>query len=120
MLQGITALEPVSCRWPMQEASVRVNLDSVTLKNEIQGEDMGVHKRGREMDDLKEHYIKKSSCILFVLMALLVGAFIGNTATMLYLGQQGQGPSRSVASSGPAVDAPHTADPAAQIGRAHV
>ena len=74
---------------------------------------MGVHKRGREMDDLKEHYIKKSSCILFVLMALLVGAFIGNTATMLYLGQQGQSSSRSVASSGPAVDAPHTADPAA-------
>ena len=72
---------------------------------------MGVHKKDREMDDLKEHYIKKSSCILFVVMALLVGSFIGNTVTMLYLGQQGV--SRPVASSGPVEAAPHTADPVA-------
>jgi len=47
---------------------------------------MGVHKRQREIEDLKEHYIKKSSCYLLVFMALLVGAFIGNTITMLYVG----------------------------------
>lgn len=47
---------------------------------------MGIHKKQREMDEIKEHYIKKSSCILLVIMALLVGSFIGNTITMLYLG----------------------------------
>lgn len=49
---------------------------------------MGVHKRERELEELKEHYIKKSSAILLVLLALVVGAFIGNTVTMLYIGQQ--------------------------------
>lgn len=51
---------------------------------------MGVHKRDREMAELKEHYIKKSSCIMFVLLAFLVGAFLGNAITMMYIGQQQQ------------------------------
>jgi len=73
---------------------------------------MGVHKREREMEELKGDYIKKSSCIMFVVMALLLGSFIGNTITMLYVGQQGQrGPVASAPSQGEA--APHTADPAA-------
>ncbi|QGY41224.1 tetratricopeptide repeat protein [Pseudodesulfovibrio cashew] len=46
---------------------------------------MGVHKREREMEDLKENYIKKSSCYLLVVLALLAGCFIGNTITMLYM-----------------------------------
>lgn len=50
---------------------------------------MGIHKRQREADEVKEHYVKKSSCILFVVMALLVGAFVGNTITMLYVGNKG-------------------------------
>ncbi len=50
---------------------------------------MGVHKKQREADEVKEHYVKKSSCILFVVMALLVGAFVGNTITMLYVGNKG-------------------------------
>lgn len=49
---------------------------------------MGVHQRQRELDELKDHYIKKSSCILFVVAALLVGAFLGNAVTMMYVGQR--------------------------------
>lgn len=72
---------------------------------------MGVHKRQREIEELKEHYIKKTSCIMLVVLALLVGSFIGNTITMLYLGQQ-QAP---VASTGvaPAQPEQHTANPVA-------
>ena len=51
---------------------------------------MGVHKKEREIEEIKEHYIKKSSAILLVFLALAVGAFIGNTITMLYVGQQQQ------------------------------
>lgn len=78
---------------------------------------MGVHKRQREMDEIKEHYIKKSSCILLVLMALLVGAFIGNTITMLYLGNQGSRDRSVQTASAPAPQSqqgqPHMADPVA-------
>lgn len=49
---------------------------------------MGVHQRQRELDELKEHYIKKSSCIFIALGALLVGAFLGNAITMMYVGQR--------------------------------
>lgn len=74
---------------------------------------MGVHSRQREIDELKEHYIKKSSCILFVLMALLVGAFIGNTVTMLYVGQQSQQVSSSASSPASGGVEPHEANPEA-------
>jgi len=50
---------------------------------------MGVHSRQREIEDIKEHYIKKTSCIMFVIAALLIGAFVGNTITMLYMGNRG-------------------------------
>lgn len=49
---------------------------------------MGVHKKQREMEEVKEQYVKKTSCYLLVVMALFVGAFIGNTITMLYMGNQ--------------------------------
>jgi cytochrome c-type biogenesis protein CcmH/NrfG len=74
---------------------------------------MGVHKRERIVDELKDHYVKKSSCILFVLMALFGGAFIGNTITMIYIGQQQQRESVSSSTTGPEEVAPHTANPAA-------
>jgi len=51
---------------------------------------MGVHKRERELTELKEHYIKKSSAVLLVVVAVLVGAFLGNAITMVYLGKQQQ------------------------------
>lgn len=71
---------------------------------------MGVHKRQRDLDEIKEHYIKKSSCYLLVFMALLAGAFIGNTITMLYMGQR-TAPVQQV-STAPAASQPepHTAD----------
>ncbi len=49
---------------------------------------MGIHKREREIEELKEHYVKKTSCMMMVFGALLVGAFIGNAITMVYVGQQ--------------------------------
>lgn len=49
---------------------------------------MGVHQRARHEEELKEHYIKKTSCIMLVLGALLVGVFIGNAITMVYVGRQ--------------------------------
>lgn len=52
---------------------------------------MGVHKRQREQEELKEHYIKKSSCYLLVFVALLGGAFMGNAITMIYMGNNPQG-----------------------------
>lgn len=52
---------------------------------------MGVHQRNREEEELKEHYVKKTTCYLLVFMALLVGAFIGNTITMLFTSQKPSG-----------------------------
>ena len=49
---------------------------------------MGVHAKEREFKEIKEQYIKKSSAIMLVLMALAVGAFAGNAVTMVYVGQQ--------------------------------
>jgi len=71
---------------------------------------MGVHQRQREADEIKEHYIKKSSCILFVVMALLVGAFIGNTITMLYVGNKGNVQTASMQQQAAPQQADHTAD----------
>lgn len=67
------------------------------------------------MDEIKQHYIKKSSCILLVIMALLVGSFIGNTITMLYLGNSG-GSSQQTSAPAPqqqAAPEQHMADPVA-------
>lgn len=74
---------------------------------------MGVHKRQREAEEIKEHYIKKSSCILLVVIALLVGAFVGNTITMLYMGRQGVQQVASTSASQPQQVAPHEANPEA-------
>lgn len=56
---------------------------------------MGVNQRNREMEELKEHYVKKTTCYLLVFMALLVGAFIGNTITMLFTAQKPVGVQQS-------------------------
>ncbi|WP_419787845.1 tetratricopeptide repeat protein [Pseudodesulfovibrio sp.] len=46
--------------------------------------------------------VKKSTCIILVVMALLVGAFIGNTVTMLYIGQrEDEQPIPAVSSAAP-------------------
>ena len=52
---------------------------------------MGIHKRQREAEEATRGYIKKSSCIFLVLAALCVGIFVGNTFTMLFMGQRGGG-----------------------------
>jgi len=74
---------------------------------------MGVHKREREQAEMKEQYMKKSSAYFLVVIALLAGAFIGNTITMLYVGQQQQ--RASVSQPAPQQSAPvnHEADPVA-------
>lgn len=72
---------------------------------------MGVHKRQREMENMQDNYIKKSSCYLFVVMALLAGLFIGNTITMLYLGQQRSIPQNISAPVTQQQDDTHVADP---------
>jgi len=44
--------------------------------------------------------VKRSTCIILVVMALLVGAFVGNTVTMLYMGQrQGGAPAQASATA---------------------
>lgn len=73
---------------------------------------MGIHSREREVEELKENYIKKSSCILLVVMALLVGSFIGNTVTMLYLAQQNVPTGQNVAAPSQQPET-HVADPKA-------
>jgi len=77
---------------------------------------MGIHTRQREIEEIKDNYIKKSSCIILVLMALLVGAFIGNTVTMLYVGQKQQ--TNAVANVNPpsGQSVPHEANPEALAG----
>lgn len=49
---------------------------------------MGVHTKKREMETLKTQYMKKSSAIFLAAVTLLIGVFIGNTITSLYMGQQ--------------------------------
>jgi len=75
---------------------------------------MGKHKREREAEEARQQYVKKSTCILLVVAALLVGAFLGNALTMIHVEQRG---GRQAAVSGtpgqPAPQAaPHAADPA--------
>lgn len=71
---------------------------------------MGVHAKQRELEEIKEHYMKKTSCILLVVVALLVGAFIGNAITMVYMGRQNVQPVASAPASKPV---PASYDPAA-------
>nr|WP_287410242.1 tetratricopeptide repeat protein [Pseudodesulfovibrio sp.] len=73
---------------------------------------MGVHKKNREMEDLKANYMKKSSAIFLAVVALLVGAFIGNTVTSLYMGQQ-QARSGGTVPQQQNSDEPHQANPVA-------
>jgi len=74
---------------------------------------MGVHKKQRKMEEVKKSYIKRSSCSLFVVLALFAGIFIGNTATMLYLGQGKALPSTGAPVASTQQAKPHTADPQA-------
>lgn len=82
---------------------------------------MGIHKREREAEEKQQQYVRKSSCVLLVAVALLVGAFLGNALTMLYVEQRGGrqaamgAPAQSAPAgqSGAGQSAPHAADPAA-------
>ena len=75
---------------------------------------MGIHSKEREMKELQEHYIKKSSAIMLILLALAVGAFVGNAVTMLYVGQQRQQVgAASQPTQGQAGVEPHVANPVA-------
>lgn len=71
---------------------------------------MGLHKRQRELNELKGLHIKKSSCIMLVVLAFAVGIFLGNTVTVLYMAQQ---QARESVSGSPGGVAPHVANPAA-------
>lgn len=72
---------------------------------------MGVHKREREAEEARQQYVRKSSCVLLVVVALLAGAFLGNALTMIYVEQRG---GRQAATSGaPAQSAPQAASQAA-------
>nr|WP_321257181.1 tetratricopeptide repeat protein [uncultured Pseudodesulfovibrio sp.] len=73
---------------------------------------MGVHKKNRELEELKAHYMKKSSAIFLAIVALLVGAFIGNTVTSLYMGQQ-QARTGGAVPQQQQSDEPHQANPVA-------
>jgi len=66
---------------------------------------MGVYKRQREQEEAGAGMIKKSSCVVLVVMALLVGAFIGNAVTMLYVGQR-QAPTSGASAPGSATPVP--------------
>jgi len=76
------------------------------------GEYMGVHQRERELTEMKNKYVKKSSAFMLAGVALLVGLFVGNAITMLYVGQNQQ---RASVEPRPTQNenVTHTADPAA-------
>ncbi|WP_243546423.1 tetratricopeptide repeat protein [Pseudodesulfovibrio tunisiensis] len=46
---------------------------------------MGTNKRQRELEEFRNSHVKKSTCAVLVVFAVLAGAFIGNTATVLYM-----------------------------------
>ncbi|MUM78436.1 tetratricopeptide repeat protein [Pseudodesulfovibrio sp. F-1] len=49
---------------------------------------MGKHKREREAEAVRQQHVRKSTCILLVVAALLAGTFLGNALTMIYVGQR--------------------------------
>ncbi|MDD3312577.1 tetratricopeptide repeat protein [Pseudodesulfovibrio sp.] len=61
---------------------------------------MGNDQPRRGQEEAGGGLVKRSTCIILVVMALLVGAFVGNTVTMLYVGQrQGAAPAPTAASA---------------------
>ena len=77
---------------------------------------MGVHKREREAAEQEGQYVKKSSAILLAVLGVLLGAFIGNAVTMLYVGQRDQRAGLSTQATPTESPVPHTADPEALAG----
>ncbi|WP_147819770.1 tetratricopeptide repeat protein [Salidesulfovibrio onnuriiensis] len=47
---------------------------------------MGVHER--EFDEFKRHHVRRSTCIMLMILALMAGAFIGNVVTSLMFEQR--------------------------------
>ncbi|EGB13606.1 Tetratricopeptide TPR_1 repeat-containing protein [Pseudodesulfovibrio mercurii] len=75
---------------------------------------MGVNKREDEAVELKgPGYVKKSSAIMLAVLGVLLGAFIGNAVTMLYVGQRQQRLNVSTQAVPTESPVPHTADPEA-------
>lgn len=75
---------------------------------------MGIHKKERELAELKEHYIKKSSAIILIVIAFVVGAFAASQITLLYTSQRPRvAAAPAAAPQQTAVPEPHTANPEA-------
>jgi cytochrome c-type biogenesis protein CcmH/NrfG len=74
---------------------------------------MGEHEREREAAGPGGKYVKKSSAVLLAVLGVLVGAFIGNAVTMLYVGQREQRVNLSAQATPTESPMPNSADPEA-------
>jgi cytochrome c-type biogenesis protein CcmH/NrfG len=74
---------------------------------------MGVHKREREAAEVKDQYVKKSSAVMLAVIGVLLGIFIGNAVTMLYVGQREQRMNVATQATPTESPVPHSADPEA-------
>lgn len=74
---------------------------------------MGVNKREGDAAESRDGYVKRSSAIMLVVLGVLLGAFIGNVVTMLYVGQREQRMNVSAQAVPTESPVPHTADPEA-------
>lgn len=74
---------------------------------------MGVHKREREAAELDGKYVKKSSAVMLAVLGVLVGIFVGNAVTMIYVGQRDQRANMTAQAVPTESPVPHTADPEA-------
>ena len=74
---------------------------------------MGVHTREREAAESEGRYVKRSSAIMLAVLGVLLGAFVGNAVTMLYVGQRDQRVNLSSQATPTESPVPHSADPEA-------
>lgn len=54
---------------------------------------MGAYKKQREFQEFAQKHVRKSTCVVLVIFALMAGAFVGNTVTMLTMTASGGGQS---------------------------
>lgn len=62
---------------------------------------MGIHKKERQFEEFARQHVKKSTCIMLVIFALMIGAFAGNVVTSLMF-EQKRGASATTGPSMPA------------------
>jgi len=74
---------------------------------------MGVHARKREAAESEGRYVKRSTAIMLAVLGVLLGAFVGNAVTMLYVGQRDQRVNLSSQATPTESPVPHSADPEA-------